>query len=477
MKGPNGLPSHMTPVRIRPKNLKPNQYTISLMEDGLRSGLLNQQEVYSIQNRLMIILQSLIARYTQGESSSVAAETAESLLSSIMYAIDAYMQSIEHPDQAITCLKTGSLQKIYEAGVERVRQCFEDTKQLYREVRRNKLDIPVDAYNMTIDESLPVFFKKYEIVFDAHQTMASIDYPLAIDDMRVQGVFYMKQYLEHLKIETRFCRMFSQADLRELLVNFGRVCRFDYRIELFNIFELVLNNAIFSMLSGAGAHQLQISTASFERLNRLLSETDPSQVSSMIQEAIHRLLQERQICDPSLADYMNRCKKEVIQRIVHAAKHNSLEAVIITRQEETMKPIAFSVSAEDRISDAELRLMLEEIRQLEDKEDKAKLIKSRLRSLHDFLDILESDCLYEDEYEALFETFGDIELAVLFKIVFYESIRNDRKHLLTIINDTEVNGSEWQTYFTHYLKSLSRNRLGSIELLIHHIDYQEITFH
>lgn len=52
-----------------------------------------------------------------------------------------------------------------------------------------KLDVPVDAYQMTIDESLPVFMKHYDIIFEAQNTMASIDYPLAIDDIQLQGVF------------------------------------------------------------------------------------------------------------------------------------------------------------------------------------------------------------------------------------------------------------------------------------------------
>jgi len=59
-------------------------------------------------------------------------------------------------------------------------------------------------YNTTIDESSPIFLKKYNILFEAHNTMASIDYPLAVDDMSLQGVFYIRQYLERLHIESQF---------------------------------------------------------------------------------------------------------------------------------------------------------------------------------------------------------------------------------------------------------------------------------
>lgn len=132
-----------------------------------------------------------------------------------------------------------------------MRHYAEGTKQRYQEVKKMKLNVPVDAYQMTIDDSLPVFMKHYDIIFEAQNTMASIDYPLAIDDMRLQGVFYIKQYLERLQMETRFCHFFSHQDIMYILINFGKINRFNYQIELFNIFELMINNAVFpSCLAG-----------------------------------------------------------------------------------------------------------------------------------------------------------------------------------------------------------------------------------
>ncbi|MEC0698030.1 DUF6179 domain-containing protein [Bacillus haynesii] len=82
----------------------------------------------------------------------------------------------------------------------------------------------------------------------------------------------IKQYLERLLIETRFCQFFNHHDLMYVLTNFGRICRFNYRIELFNIFELMINNAVFSLLSGGEANQVRISEVQYDRLSRLLSD-------------------------------------------------------------------------------------------------------------------------------------------------------------------------------------------------------------
>lgn len=468
-----------TQGEINKANLKQNQYTISLMNEGLRTRLLHPQEVYSIQSKMMLILKDLIRRYTQDESSSVAVETAEGFLTSILYSVDAQMKSYEQPDKAVAALQTIDLREIYEQGVERVRQCFEEAKRLYAEVKKDKLEVDVDAYNLTIDESLPVFIKKYEIVFDAHNTMASIDYPLAIDDMRVQGVYYIRQYLERLLMETRFCRLFDNRELLDLLRSFGELCRFDYRIELFNLFELTFHQAIFSVLSGGAAHEVHLSAYQFEQLQRMLIHMDASRTTAAILEAIDRLERELHIEDTQLIQYMHQSGQHLVQRLIHAVDGDSLRAIIVTRREERTAPVNISFSLEDRMNDIELRQLLDEVSACENSEDKAQLIKSRLHSLHDYLDLFESGILYGDEYSALFKLFGNIELAILAKIVLYEELRSDMADLSTILSDQSRGGDmeTWQTHYIAFMQDLDPERQKSIERLIEQIHYDEMNFH
>ncbi len=446
------------------------------MNEGLRAGLLTSQEMMRIQNAFMQILQELIKKYTQGESTSVTTETAESILTSIMYAADAYLFSLEEPEKAITYLKTIDVRQIYERGVEKVSQCFEETKQLFKEITANKLEVPVDAYNMTIDESLPVFLRKYGIIFDAHNTMASIDYPLALDDMRLQGVFYMKQYLERLKLETKFCALFDQQELLDLLVHYGRECRFNYRIELFNIYELMLNNAIFSILSGGDADEIRISEGQYKRLEQqFMSLTEP-QIRSVISDAMGRLQQELPI-NSQLKEYMDGYKEDLAKRVANAAKHNNLRTVIITEREGGAKSIVILFNEKDRMSDVQLRRLLHEILACERKEDKVKLILSSFHSFHDYLDMLESDCLYGDEYDALFHAFGDMELAILAKIVFYEELRSETLDLPSILLLENEYPMEWQMRFVQCLQGMSRERLQAFEKYMDEMDYEQMKFY
>lgn len=462
---------------IERKNLKQNQYMVSLLNEGFRNGLLNRQEIYDIQNKLMLVLQNLIKRYTKGESSSVPTEKAESILTSTLYTIDAYLHSLGTPEKAMTSLKTADIQSSYERGIETVSTCFEESKQIYKLVKKNKLIVPVDAYNMTIDESLPIFMKKYGIIFDAHNTMASIDYPLAIDNMRLQGVVYIKQYLQRLYMETEFCQLFSHRDLLNTLENFGRMCRFDYRIELFNIYELMLNNAIFSVLSGGNTDQVKISAYQFEQLERLFTQMTPDQIDVIVREAIGSLLNDLNISDPKMSDYMNLHRNQLVQRIVNAANFCSLQGLIITQREERIKPVEFSLNLEDRLSDIKLRKLLAEVMQSDKKEEKVQFIKSNLNSLHDYLDVFESDSLYGDEYEALFELFDDTELTILAKIVFYEDLRSEFQSFQAMVSEYAGSDEEWKMHYIEYMQRLSPDRLQSIEKLIQMIDYEEIKFY
>ncbi|QKG83043.1 hypothetical protein GXN76_00235 [Kroppenstedtia pulmonis] len=464
------------PSKIKKVNLKRNPYTLSLLNEGLRTGMLTSQEVYNIQHGLILVLRELIPRYTQGESSSVTSETAEGIMASILYAVDAYALNFEQPDEALMDLKKTNIRDVYEKGVDRVRQCFEETKGLYKKVKQNKLDVPVDAYNMTIDESLPLFMKKYGIIFDAHNTMASIDYPLAIDDMRLQGVFYIRQYLERLNMETQFCRLFAEEDLLKLLSDYGKVCRFDYRIELFNIFGLTLNNALFSVLSGGDANQIKISAPSFNQLKRLFTYLKASEIRSSIHTAMEQLQRDLKT-DPPLTTYMNQCRDDLIQRLVNAADHDSLETLIITEKEEKPKSMVLLLNEADRMSDVRLRLVIEKIMGCKTKEEKVQLIRTHFSSLHDYLDLLDSHSLFGDEYEALFETFGDTELAIFAKIVFYEELRSDFLDFETIVFDGTETEIEWRVHFVQFLRSISNHRIRSIENVMSDIDYEEIKFY
>ncbi|MGA8941561.1 MAG: hypothetical protein WB502_02430 [Thermoactinomyces sp.] len=94
--------------------------------------------------------------------------------------------------------------------------------------------------------------------------------------------------------------------------------------------------------------------------------------------------------------------------------------------------------------------------------------------MHDFLDLLESDCLIGDEYKELFASFEDMEQAIFAKIVFYEGLRGDISDFQSIIFSRKEWKSHWRKHYIQFLQSLDGVRLNSIGSLISEIDYEDI---
>jgi hypothetical protein len=447
---------------IKKQHLDPNQYTLSLIREGSRVGLIDQQTFNSIRLQLMTLLKESIMRYTKGESTSVKVETAQSILLSILYSIDACISNSNNPEDAISILKENNIVELYEKGLIIVSSSLEETKLLYEKVKNKKLHIPLKAYQATIDEALPGFFKNYDLMFKAQDTMASIDYPLLFDDMRIKGIFYIKQYLEKLEIETQFCSLFAIEDIEKVLFNYGKIYDLDYREALINVFEVLLTNSIFSALSSNNADKLSITKYQYEILRERLKALDHNLYSSLIGEAIEALLNDLRIELPELRDYIRNFKSVLMPRFLSALDHDSLPNVIILDIEERPQ---FDINFDEgkRMDDDNFRSLIEQIMECTNIIEKNKIISSSIHSIGDFIDVLEADCLFGDEFKALFNTLGDIELSILARIVFNEELRSDQLSLSLQSFVENPMDMQWKTEYAGFLSTLSKNRLNVIE--------------
>ncbi len=446
---------------IRKESLDRNNYILSLIQEGYRAGLIDQVNLDKIQRQIMLLLRDSILNYTSRESSSVKVETAQNILMSILYSIDAWLISIDHPEEQLDLLMATDIDEIYKKGLRLVDSCLAEAKMLYEAIKRSKLDVPIIAYNMTIDEALAGFFEQYDTVFMAQETMASIDYPLLFDDMEIQGIYYIKQYLEKLSIETQFCRYFLQGDIARLLFNYGQVYQIDYKEALINIFEVVLTNAIFSVLSGQGANELSISKYQYKILWERLKELDHQSCSDIINVAIDDLIIELSIDSPDLKEYIKKFAQVLMPRFLSALDYDSLaNVIIIDSDERSQLDIVFDVG--NRMDDDSFRTVIDNILESTDANAKINIISSSIHSLADFVDILEADCLFEDEFNILFNSLGDLELSILAKIVFIEEIRIDPSGFSLQKAGTDGLEMYWQVEFTKFLDNLNKERLDSI---------------
>lgn len=463
--------------RLDAKNLRQNQYTISLLNEAYRVGMMNAEEVNNIQLGIMLVLKELIQRYTKGDSTSVSSFTAESILNSIIYCIDAHTLSCKTPEEALQSLLTSQVRELHRLGVKRVGIWLEEAGELYAKVKKNKLNVGLESYDHTINEDLPVFFNNYGIIFDSHNVAGSIDYQLAFDDMSIRGVLYIKNYLEHLLMETLFLKNFNSRDIENLLCDFGKAMGMDYKIELINIFELVFNNAVFALIAGGIERNLRISKFQFENLENKIKALKDTEIGECIDQAVETLVGSLDINDASMLDYINRYKEVLTGRVVINARNDSLGSIIIKEKEESRAAYKVLFENGKHMGSNEFNVFVKKLMNIKRTEDKIGRIMFGIGSLHDFIDILSSDCLFGDEYEALFNGLGNMELALLAKVVFYEEQRSGLSGFRQVVSNKKHMEAEWQIHYVEFLKKSGEDRLDAIEGLLCDIDYEETSFY
>ncbi|HDO9525081.1 TPA: hypothetical protein P5Q00_003965, partial [Clostridioides difficile] len=259
--------NNLSNININENNLIKNQYSISLLKECLNCKVIDEREVYNIQQEISLILMDLIKKYTNGQSTSVKTEVAEKLLISIWYAIDAYINKLGDIEKRVVELTAKNVKKVYLGGIEILEEELVRLKDFYKLMMSRKLDTNSIAYNDTLME-LSSFFKSYIVKFEAQDVPVSIDYPLALDDMDVKGIYYVKNYIESIDIENRFCNLFKKKDREKLFYDYGVTYKIDCDVVLVNLFELIINNCIFSTILGNEVTNLEISKYEYEFLEK-----------------------------------------------------------------------------------------------------------------------------------------------------------------------------------------------------------------
>ena len=201
---------------------------------------LTEQESQRFQSDLLWALADQLGRYTAGKSSSVPQEAAQKVMESMLYCISSELST--RPDPAAAVRGT-SAAELFRRGAERVKSMVSDAELLYRQVLQTRTETDLIAYNTTLDQTIPGFFKTYDPEYAAQENGALTgfpDYPLLSDDQSRGGILYIKNYLEELLRENRFCAKYRKNYIRAVLLLYGRKYKMNYQGLFVNIPELLL---------------------------------------------------------------------------------------------------------------------------------------------------------------------------------------------------------------------------------------------
>lgn len=443
-------------------NLSKYQYTMSLINECVRCKILPKEFLYNVQIKIGEILKDLILKYTKGESSSVTVEKAEKLIIGIWYTIDAYMNTLENINSSINILKEEDISYIYEKGKVILKEDFIQTEKLYERVLKNKIYTDLRAYNDTLP-GISNFFKYYNLEFEPDENSADIDYPLAFDDWDIVGLYYIKNYLWNLYLENEICNKFNYNDIEKILKSYGDTYKIDYKDLLINIFEMTINNAVFSIL--CNNNFLEISKKDFERLNDKLKKLSKEEVIKLITLSINKIIEDYSLTHFEV-DYLLKYKDNLIKLTIDGLKRDNLKNVLVITEKIKNEESNFIIDEESRLDDEEFRIIMEEILESDNIYEKINIINNKINSIKDYIDMLKSNCIFEDEYLLLFMSLSNLELSILAKFLFYGEFRMDKFDIIKTLSNKIHTNSDWEEFYIEYLKSLSENKLKEIEKLV-----------
>lgn len=395
-------------------------YFQSLLEEAYHQQLLSEQDIEKIQLDCLDLLSYKLKRYTDNNSSSVRIEVAEHIMQSNLFTIGLYLKTFKSPDDAIKAMTETSMLDLYLSGRKCIDAMLRTAKRKHSLVIKNTLEIDNDFYIPTVIDGIKGFFKIYNPDYAAHEIYITADYPLCHPVKDLAGIEFIQRYVDSVYAENLFCSHFSTEAIRELLLGFDE----QYKHLLFNIFGLVLTEALGCVLAGMNAESLYLSPVQIQQLQKLLSIKTDEEIKELVSGAKQKMISELEISNNFLLQYIEECLPGITAAICSGIRNNRLDPVFLSGKVfEPKKKLQFSAGV--KMSDQQYREMVEEIIQCSTISDKVSIIKNSIHSLDELESIFSDAELNNDELTAVFKTLQVSELAALLKRHPNDSIDSD----------------------------------------------------
>lgn len=151
--------THGTPLR--------DEYLTSLLSEAVQCGLLTAEEESAIRRSVMELLAQRIRLYTDGESTAVREETAQMLLSSILYTVGIALLEEGSHEAALHRLKTDRLEDIHDAGMLCTMRTKKRAELLVLLMLKTQLPERSTGYNRFVGRDARNYVYAYDPLYDA----------------------------------------------------------------------------------------------------------------------------------------------------------------------------------------------------------------------------------------------------------------------------------------------------------------------
>ncbi|MGE5380878.1 MAG: DUF6179 domain-containing protein [Methylocystaceae bacterium] len=462
------MPSLEVRGLINRQFIDPYNYFLSLIQEARRVNMINGSQFSELQKQLMNLLRDIVSKYNGGSSTSIKVESAEGLLLSMLYILNARFLTYPQPEIAVAAMTEMPISEHYQDGLKQVLSSLGEARELYQQVLKTRIDTDLIAYNDTVDEAIPGFFAAYDPRYQAHSISASIDYQLARPvDENLAGVGYIHQYLQNLLLENRFCQLFRTRDINRLLANYGQIYRIDYPEYLLNIFEIVFTNAILGVILEVKEPTLCFPREAIMPLYEKFQGKNYNQINLMVNGAWEQMSDHYNLSDLLLLGYIKEWLPQLLPRLHLALTEQTLDKLFITDPQIVRTSQIINLQPGSILDDEEFRYLTEQILNCDSAEDKTRLILGGVHSGTDFMDVLNADCLYGDEYATLFAALGNLELLMLIKDLGAAELRDGVAGLGQLLAQLAKTDKEWERQLIKYLSTLSKEQISSIDELFY----------
>lgn len=308
-------------TKLESSNIKYNDYMRTLLAELDRLDLITDKQLSKIRLDVMDTLGQIIGWWTNDESTSVMTETANELMMSLLFNIDAYLIGLSNTEHAVESLLNIPVIDLYYEGIHRLKLHLCEATGLLVRVKRTRLNIPNVYYNETIDSFINLL-KKYDVKFGAHRIAGDIDYPLALQSNSLRGIHQLRGYLLNLYAENSFCREYDADEVAKLYMTFCDKHKYPYSEPRTNIFSMVFINALFNEYLRKEPGTLMISKDECEVIETLLDSISEYEQRSLLSGIASKLIGGNTM-------YNIKTAAKIMPEILNALKNRTLKNYLI----------------------------------------------------------------------------------------------------------------------------------------------------
>lgn len=290
-----------------------DNYLISFVSKLREYNLISEEKYTSIMFDLLYLVKTKL----NSEVSSVSKEKFKRINSSYMWVISYYLRKFNFEERANTLLNY-DIKYIYLMSLEFVKEDYSKLKLFYNTVfLKNVMEVDNYFYIGTLKDGLRAFFDKYDYLMDSENYIISVDYEAYQYRPSSKGIEFISDYMKEVNFENVFVKKFDIRNVNMLLKRYI----YDYKVNLVNIFELVVNTSLILEYLNKDVYSLNLSESEVKLLysDNCLEEN--------LGKCYNELVQKLNFGNEEV-EYLFSKKSVVIKNIMYLKKHNLLNKLV-----------------------------------------------------------------------------------------------------------------------------------------------------